>query len=225
VFRHALRNYYDTFRLPALSDEAVRSSVVIEGLEHLRDALAPGYGAILVSAHVSSVAFAVQALALALDGHPGTVVVEAVEPPELLDLLLRARSSHGWQYRALGPGLTGELTAALRRNEVVCLVADRALGGAGMELDFFGRPASLPIGPALLSLRTGAPILLAAVSRRPDGRLYGQIGAPMLVGRTGHWRTDVAGLTSRVTASLEYHIGRFPEQWTVLQAIWGPDGR
>jgi len=27
-------------------------------------------------------------------------------------------------------------------------------------------------------------------------------------------------LTSLVTARLEYHIGRYPEQWTVLQRVW-----
>jgi lauroyl/myristoyl acyltransferase len=225
VFRHALWNYYDTFRLPALGDGAVRGFVVIDGLEHLRDALALGRGAILVSAHVSSVAFAVQALALALDGHAGMVAVEAVEPPELLDVLLRARSSHVWRYRALGPGLAGELAAALRRNEVVCLVADRDIGGAGTVLDFFGRPARLPTGPALLALRTGAPIVPAAVSRRRDGRLDGRIGPPLHSARTEHWRADVADITRRITAHLEYHIGRFPEQWTVLQRIWEHEGR
>jgi len=225
VFRHVLRNYYDTFRLPALSDAAVRAFVDIDGLEHLRAALALGRGAILVSAHVSSVAFAVQALALALDGHPGIVAVEAVEPPELLDVLRRARSSHGWRCRALGPGLAGELAAALGRNEVVCLVADRDIGGAGMVLDFFGRPARLPTGPALLALRTGAPVVPASVSRRPDGRLNGRIGPPLPATRTAYWRADVAEITRRITAHLEYHIGRFPEQWTVLQRIWEHDVR
>jgi KDO2-lipid IV(A) lauroyltransferase len=219
VFRHVLRNYYDTFRLPAMSDQEIRDRVVLHGCERLRSVLAGGRGAILVSAHVSSVALAAQALALAERG--GTVVVEPVEPPELLDLMLRVRGSHGLTYTVLSSGVFGELTATLRRNELVFLVADRDIGGTGVEVELFGRPTRLPIGPALLALRTGAPIVPTYVSRRPDGRLDGVVGQPLEIHRTGDRRADLAAISRLVTSSLEYHIGRYPEQWTVLQRVWG----
>jgi KDO2-lipid IV(A) lauroyltransferase len=219
VFRHVLRNYYDTFRLPAITDDEIRDRVVIRGRDHLRDALAGGRGAILVTAHVSSVAFAAQALALAERG--GTVVVEPVRPPELLDLMLRARSSHGLGYQALGPGVFTVLTATLRRNELAFIVADRDVGESGVPVPFFGRQARLPAGPALLALRTGARIVPAFVSRRPDGRLAGEIGPALALPSGGRTRADVLGITRLVTARLEYHIRRYPEQWTVLQRVWG----
>lgn len=222
VFRHTLRNYYDTFRMPSMSDGEIRDSVILSGPHHLRKALEPGRGAILVTAHVSSVALAAQALALAERG--GTVVVEAVEPPELLDLMLRARGSHGLGYAVLGPALFGELTATLRRNEIVFLVVDRDVGGTGLWLDFFGRRARLPTGPALLHLRTGAPILPAYVSRRRDDRLDGVVGAPIELTPVRSRREDLVKCTSLVTASLEYHIRRHPDQWTVLQRIWEQGG-
>lgn len=231
VFRHVLHNYYDTFRLPSIGDDAIREGVEITGREHLRAALAPGRGAILVTAHVSSVAFAAQALALAERG--GTVVVEPVEPPEILQLMLRARGSHGLEYRVLGPGLFSELTRTLDRGEIVFLVADRDVGGSGIILPFFGRETPLPAGPALLSLRTGAPILPTFVRRRPDGRLDGVIGPPLATDTlpddsdTGSVRprARVRAITRLVTEQLEYHIGRNPEQWTVLQHVWGSSRR
>lgn len=223
VFRHTLRNYYDTFRLPAMTDQEVRHTVVLHGLEHLHAALALGHGAIIVSAHVSSMALATQALLLVL-GTGGAVAVEAVEPPELLDLLVRVRGSHGLRYCPLGPALFSELTATLKRNELVCLLVDRDVGGTGVMLDFFGRPARIPTGPALLALRTGAPIIPAFVSRRPDGRFDGHIGAPVSLPSTGSRRADLTEISRLITGHLEYHIGRFPEQWTVLQDIWMWDG-
>src|SRR4051794_21548697 len=93
AFRHNLRNYYDTFRLPAMTDAEVGRLVELRGVERLDPLLARGGGAILFSAHVSSVVVGAQALALAKRG--GTVVVEPVEPPELLELMLRVRGSHG----------------------------------------------------------------------------------------------------------------------------------
>jgi len=219
VFRHVLRNYYDTFRLPAMCDAEILDTVVLHGRNHLQSALADGRGAILVTAHVSSVALAAQALALAERG--GTVVVEPVEPPELLDLMLRVRGSHGLTYRTLGAGLFGELTATLRQNALVFLVADRDVGGSGAVMPFFGRPTRLPTGPALLALRTGAPIVPTYVSRRRDGRLDGVVGRPLEVRRTGDRRADVLAISRLVAARLEYHIGSYPEQWTVLQRVWG----
>ena len=218
VFRHTLRNYYDTFRLPAMTDDEIRDRVVLHGRERLQTALAEGRGAILVTAHVSSVALAAQALALAERG--GTVVVEPVEPPELLDLMLHVRGSHGLVYRTLGPALFGELTATLRHGELVFLVVDRDLGGSGIPMELFGRPTRLPPGPALLALRTGAPIVPTYVSRRRDGRLDGVVGSPLQIRRSRERRTDLTAISRLVTARLEYHIGRYPEQWTVLQRVW-----
>jgi KDO2-lipid IV(A) lauroyltransferase len=202
-----------------MSYAEISNMVTLHGREHLSRALSEGRGAILVTAHVSSVALGAQALALAERG--GTVVVEPVEPPELLDLMLRVRGSHGLRYKTLSPSLFGELTATLRRNDLVFLVVDRDIGGTGIPMELFGRPTRLPTGPALLALRTGAPIVPTYVSRRRDGRLDGVVGQRLEVQRGGDRRADVTKITRLVTARLEYHIGRYPEQWTVLQRVWG----
>jgi phosphatidylinositol dimannoside acyltransferase len=218
VFRHNLRNYYDTFRLPAMSDSDIAGFVQVRGLERLDPILAHGTGAILFSAHVSSVVVGAQALALARRG--GTVVVEPIEPPELRDLMLRVRGSHGLTFTPLGPHLAVDLSATLRRNELAFLVVDRDLGGNGVPCEFFRRETRLPVGPALLAIRTGAPIVPTYVSRRRDGRLDGVVGEPLSIERTGHLRRDLTAITRRVTSRLEYHIARHPEQWTVLQRVW-----
>lgn len=218
VFRHAARNYYDTFRLPSMADDEIQRFVVLQQVERLREVLEQGRGAILFSAHVSSVVVGAQALALAERG--GTVVVEAVEPPELLDLMLRVRGSHGLGFSPVSPSLFGELTATLRRNELVFLVVDRDVAGTGTTVEFFGRPTRLPVGPALLARRTGAPLVPAYVSRRRDGRLDGVVGEPLTVSWSEDRRADLARITRLVTDRLEYHIARHPEQWTVLQRVW-----
>jgi KDO2-lipid IV(A) lauroyltransferase len=89
-------------------------------------------------------------------------------------------------------------------------------------MELFGRPTRLPTGPALLALRTGAPIVPTYVNRRPDGRLDGVVGRPLVLPRTADRRADLVDISRLVTARLEYHIDRYPEQWTVLQRVWGP---
>jgi len=225
VFRHGARGYYDTFRLPRLSAAEILALVPVRGWEHLDGALARGAGAIIVTAHMSSVGLAAQTIAAR--GHPTTTAVEPVDPPELLRLLARLRSGVGTRVLPLGPTLGAELLAALRRNEVVGLLVDRDVTGAGLSVPFFGAPARLPSGPAVLALRSGAPILPAFVVRRPDGGFEGIVEPPLEVLRPGARRGDVERVTRAVAARLEYYIGRYPEQWTVFQPIWNtsPEAR
>ncbi len=218
VFRHGTRNYYDTFRIPALSAAEIRQLVPVGGLEHLDAALAAGRGAILVGAHLSSLALGGQAVAAR--GYAVSVAVEPIDPPELLALLSRVRTGVGVRLVPLGPGLVAQLLGALRRNEVVALIVDRDVAGSGILVPFFGIPARLPSGPALLALRSDAPILPAIMTRQPDGTFRGVVEPPIPVCRTGATRADVATIMRAIAARLEYYIARHPEQWTVFQPVW-----
>ncbi len=48
----------------------------------------------------------------------------------------------------------------LERGGIVAALADRVDGAAHLESDFFGRPASFPVGPHVLAARSGAPVLM-----------------------------------------------------------------
>jgi phosphatidylinositol dimannoside acyltransferase len=218
VFRHAARNYYDTFRIPRLSRAELEALVQSHGWEHVDAALARGRGVIMVGAHLSSVGLAAQAIAAR--GYTVQVPVEPIEPPELLRLLVRLRAGFGLRVVPLGPKLGAELLAALRRNEVVGLIVDRNLTGSAVTVPFFGAPARLPAGPALLAIRSGAPILPGIALRRPDGRFAGVIEPPISFTRSGSNRKDVDAITRAIAARLEYYIRRHPEQWTVFQPVW-----
>jgi phosphatidylinositol dimannoside acyltransferase len=103
---------------------------------------------------------------------------------------------------------------------VVVLVADRDLTGSGLRVPFFGAPARLPTGPALLAVRSGAPLLSAVCVVREDGSFEGVIDPPIPVARSGDKRADVERITRAIAARLEYHIRRNPEHWTVFQPLW-----
>ena len=63
----------------------------------------------------------------------------------------------------LGPEAAPSVLAALRRNEIVCLLCDRDIQGGGVEVNFFGEKTTLPAGPAMLGLRADAVVLPTAV--------------------------------------------------------------
>jgi len=120
----------------------------------------------------------------------------------------------------VGKSALRELFLALRRNEVVGLVTDRDLTGTGPTIEFFGTPTQFPDGVAALAVRTGAPILIAIASRRPDGRFDALFEPVPPVTLTGDPKADVLLLTQAIARRLEYHIAIHPEQWTVFQKRW-----
>ncbi len=183
AFDSYARYWLESFRLPSLSVDEVERGFDVDGFEHITDALAAGKGAIILLAHLGGWEWAGRWIADR--GHPITVVVEKIEPPELFDWFVDLRSALGMHVVALGPDAGSTVVRALRANHVVCLLADRDLHRSGPEVEFFGERTTLPGGPATMALRTGAPILPTAVyfNRRIDGHAA-VVRPPVAVERT-----------------------------------------
>ena len=69
------------------------------------------------------------------------------------------------------------------RGRSVGLVGDRDLTGGGTLTELFGAPASLPLGPALLAIETGAPPYVVGVRRTSPGRYIGRLERVDVAGR------------------------------------------
>lgn len=220
VFYHGALNYWDTFALPHFTHAQLVKLVDIEGREHIDSALAQGKGAIFVGAHLGSVAFVAQVLPAL--GYAVIGVIEPFDPPEVFDFFARQRQALGTRLLPAGRAAVRELLLALRRNELVGLVTDRDVNGSGPVIRFFDTPTRFPDGAAWLSLRTGAPILVAIATRKPDGRFNAWIEPLPDIERSGDTKKDVLRLTQAVAGRLQYYVANHPEQWTVFQRRW-PD--
>lgn len=223
AFDSYARYWLESFRLPTLSARTVADGFTVDGYEHITEGLAAGTGVILVLPHLGGWEWAGRWIAD--QGHQITVVVERLDPPELFDWFVDLRNELGMNVIPLGGGAAAALMQALRDNHVVCLLADRDLARNGPEVEFFGEVTTLPAGPAMLSLRTGAPILPTAVyfTDRVDGH-HGLVRPPLPAERTaGRLRDDVARVTQELARELELLIRRAPEQWHMFQPNWPSD--
>jgi KDO2-lipid IV(A) lauroyltransferase len=153
-----------------------------------------------------------------------TVVVEPLEPPEVFEWFKHLRQSFGMTVVPLGAGAGRAVLAALRANEVVCLLCDRDLQGDGVEVEFFGERTTMPAGPATLALRAGAPLLPVGCyyTARRDGH-HAVVRPPLPLDRHGRLRDDVERLTQLLAHELEGLIRRAPEQWHLFQPNWPSD--
>jgi KDO2-lipid IV(A) lauroyltransferase len=161
---------------------------------------------------------------LVRQGIPLTVVVEALEPPELFAWFTKLRQSFGLTVIPLGPGAGTKVLRALRANGVVALLSDRDIGGRGVAVEFFGERTTLPGGPATLALRAGAPVLPTVIYFDGPGH-HAAVRPPVQIERTSSIRDDVAALTQAIATELEALIRAAPDQWHLMQPNWPSDLR
>jgi KDO2-lipid IV(A) lauroyltransferase len=221
-FRAYARYWVEGARLGSTPRTEVLRQFVVEGFEHLVEGMATGRGVVMALPHVGSWEFG--GAWLSAVGYPMTAVAERLEPPELFDYFVAQRAAMGLTVIPLGPQAMPEVMQALRTGTLVGLLSDRDLAGNGVEVEFFGERTTMPGGPAIAALRTGAVLLTAAVYSGPGRDHRAIINAPIDTVRQGSFRGDVHRITQQVADEFEAHIRRAPEQWHVFQPLW-PDDR
>jgi Kdo2-lipid IVA lauroyltransferase/acyltransferase len=107
----------------------------------------------------------------------------------------------------------------LRAGRAVAFVSDQDARGTGVFVPFFGRLASTHRGPALMAIRTGAPLFVGYAMRAADGSYVGGI-EEITVSREGDMDEAVLRLTAAFTARLEALIRRAPEQYFWQHRRW-----
>lgn len=219
VFITTVTNYYDLVRLRSVDHDKVFKLVDIHGLEHLYAALERGKGVIFLSAHLGN--FNVMASYPIALGLHAAVIAEQVKPPQLFRYLTRFRSAMGIDVIPPGPEATRAILRLLRNNHLLFLAGDRDVVGHGKTVEFFGEPARLPVGPVLLAMRTGAPLLPAYTIRLNNRKSLGFVEPPLELVRTGNWEADLRANMRLMAESLERMISIDPGQWAVLQRVWG----
>lgn len=220
VFHNYARYWHEFFRLPAMSVDDILHAVDLEGVENVDAALALGKGAILALPHLGN--WDLAGANLAARGYDVVAVAESVEPPELFRWFVDARRRFGIEVIPLGPESGVAVNRALADNRIVCLLADRDIAGNGIEVEFFGERTTVPGGPALLALRTGAALLPGSCYFTAHAHTS-RIGRPIPAVREARLRADVERVTAAVVAHLEEAIRERPEQWLLMQPNWPSD--
>jgi phosphatidylinositol dimannoside acyltransferase len=222
VFRSYGRYYGESFRLPTIGAEELDRGLTLEGFEHVEESLARGVGPMLVLPHLGSWEWCAYWLTR-VRKVPVTAVVERVEPPALFDWFVEFRERIGMEIVPLGPDAGRSIVKAIKQAHVIALLCDRDIGGGGTEVTFFGETTTLPSGPAVLALRTGAPLIPTGVYDQGGGHHHAILRPPIPVERRGSFRDDVARITQAMAYDLEGLIRRAPEQWHLLQPNWPSD--
>jgi KDO2-lipid IV(A) lauroyltransferase len=162
---------------------------------------------------------------------PLTTVAERLKPEGLYQRFLDFRERLGMSIVPLTGGAPpmDVLVERLAAGHIVPLLADRDLSRRGVEVTFFGGRTRMPAGPAMLALRTGAPLFVVEMWYDPNGPRGLVVGPLTPPGpEAGSQGARIKLLTQQVADALEAGIRKHPADWHMLQKLWlaptGPDG-
>ena len=218
AFRSYARYWVEAFRAADITAAEIDARTTTAGFEHLDAALDEGRGVVVLLAHHGSWDSA--ARWAETHGYHLAVVAEVVRPRALFRKFVALREAVGLEVVPLQRGTTmvGRLAEVAKANHLVGLLTDRDLTGRAPVVNFFGEPARIPLGPVIVSQRTGAAIIPITMIQRPGYRWHLEV----------HPKVDVADLplaeaSQRVADALEALIRTAPEQWHAFQPVWLAD--
>lgn len=215
-YEHLGRETMMMLRLSSMSRERLLELASLADEVPLIEARARGTGLILVAGHLGN--WEVGAAVVAALGYPMDVIAKRAANPLFYRRVLAARERLGVRVIDFQVAPRHALRS-LRAGRCVAFAADQHAGRAGLPVPFFGRPASTYRGPALMALRTGAPMYLCLPLRRPDGTYRVEVER---IDTTpgGDMEADVLRITTSYTARLEAAVRVHPEQYVWHHRRW-----
>lgn len=188
--------------------------------EYARQALEPGKGALVATAHFGSwdMAGALVARHFSL-----SAVAETFKDARLNELLQNQR-----REKKIGiipmEGSARRILRALQENIFVAIVADRPMTKeTGVEITFFGHKTYVPGGPAALAVKSGAAIIPGYVWYGRRGEFFLRAFPPIFPqacqGAEERDR-EIARLTQYIYTTLEEVVRVSPTQWYMFRPFW-----
>ncbi|MDD5422442.1 MAG: lysophospholipid acyltransferase family protein [Candidatus Omnitrophica bacterium] len=217
VFRNVVRGGVELVNFPKINRSNIDRFVRIRGIEIVDGAFRKGKGAIILTAHFGN--WELVGATFRVKGYPGVVIVKRIYFSKYDAFLNRLRKVHDVNviYRDQSPK---SMLRILRNNQILGILADQDVDSVGgVFVNFFGRNAYTPIGPAALAKASGADLIPVFMIR--DGTRYTmQIEKPIELTDTGDKEKDMVTNTQKWTDVLETYIRKYPYQWVWMHRRW-----
>jgi KDO2-lipid IV(A) lauroyltransferase len=209
VFIHLGRNLAEVLRLPRVNSDNVRSLVSVRGQEKMDDALARGRGVIAITGHLGC--WELLPAYFSLVGYPVSVVGRRVYDSRVDSIVRSLRANKG--VVLVSDRDTKEALAALHSGRALGVLIDEKAGESGIPVDFFGGRSRVTRGPAVLSMRAGAPIVPVGIHRGSHGRHIIEIGDPINLEKTADIKSRIPEYARTCSKAVEKLIRKHPTEW------------
>ncbi len=218
IYRNFVYLWMEFLQAGKLSKENVDGHFILHNMELVDQALNQKRGMILMAGHFGNFEWVGQLFTI--KGYKISGIAKRQSNPYVNDLVERTRRHKGtgviYTKNAMEEGL-----AALKRNEIIAIVADQDARKKGIFVDFLGQPSSTAVGPAIFYLRSGAPIYFVTSIRRDYGKFDVYLEPVIEDGAiTGITDENIRYITQTHATVLEKWVRKYPEQWFWMHKRW-----
>ncbi|MFQ5454484.1 MAG: lysophospholipid acyltransferase family protein, partial [Candidatus Zixiibacteriota bacterium] len=113
-----------------------------------------------------------------------------------------------------------DVIKALHANQFIGIVADQHDPSEKLILDFFGRKATVPRGPALFAIKTGCPILPYLLRRERYDRHVIIPCKPIYPPDNKDLEAGIREMSLTYLKFFEDTIRKYPDQWMWTHRRW-----
>lgn len=216
-YRHFGITFLELARFPTMDDDEIRALVTLEGVEALAEARERGSGLVLCTGHYGN--WEALGARVALAGFPIWVAAKTQSNRAVDEYVTRGRELRGMRVLKVEEGFR-RMLRPLRDGEFMTFLFDQDAGRRGIFVDFFGRPASTPVGVVRFARMTRSPIVFGYSVRQPDGTYLARIEAPVRMREDLPTEEAERDALERLVEQLEARVREHPEHWFWMHRRW-----
>lgn len=172
-------------------------------------------GAIIMTAHLGN--WELGAMFLRRMGLPLAAIALPHRDPAMDRLFNDQRQRCGLEIIALGRDAAQRSLQRLRSGECIGVLGDREFGHQGLDVQFFGHRTTFPRGPAVLSLRSRAPVVPTFLIREGSRRFVLSVEPPVWPNGSAVTEEAVRQLTQGYAGIVERYVKRHLDQWLLFE--------
>jgi KDO2-lipid IV(A) lauroyltransferase len=221
MYRHFALSLVDVMIFGGWRRRRLARVIEVEGFDYVERAMAEGRGVVGITGHFSNWELLGGYVAARLGGI--AVLATTAYDKNFDRMLARYRRRLGVRtvYRTEPAAVPlrwlagGGFLGALADQDVPALPS--------VTVDFMGRPARTPVGPALLARRARAPLIPMYITREEDNDYRVVVEAPLAKSAAAKVKDAVREDTAGWSEAVGRWVRRHPEQWAWVHERWRAD--
>lgn len=218
AFRNMAFTFVEMCRIPRINKKNIERYIKLENIEYFYEALKLRKGIICCTGHFGN--WEIMPHVWSLISKPAYIIARPLDNRVLDNVITFYRTYSGNSVidkkNALRP-----IVKVLSAEGVIGTLHDQNVKRReGIFVDFFGKEACTSFAPALISIRTGAPVIPAYIVRDGINRYTMKVEKPIIPDLGKDRDDEIFNITQKLTKSLESIIRQYPEQWFWVHRRW-----
>jgi KDO2-lipid IV(A) lauroyltransferase len=216
-YRSVLISFFEILHMQKMNHAEIINVLDVDNADLIVKNYQEGRGVILLSAHFGNWELIATSVSARIN-IPFHVVVKHQRNPYVDRKINSIRLKWGNEIVSLGISIRN-IYKELRNKNLVAMVADQRGSADGPRIKFFGVETAIYPGPAILAVKTGAPLIYGLTIRQPDFS-YKVVLEKIDLENLPDNEEKVKEISQRLASFLEKYVRQYPEQWLWMHKIW-----